>query len=153
MWWDEKFKALPGLHFGNSLFWQLLPQVPRGRCTGRHRQKVDCLGHLPASCALLSPLPRPGVRVQSQKCPAFSPFSPLPHRAPSLCTNHASVRIVGPQTSSSLVLGLGSSVLTPLAHLVKTPRVLDLKGPQELPGHGLALDPDYPQPLLGTVAR
>lgn len=153
MWWDEKFKALPGLHFGNSLFWQLLPQVPRGGAQVGTDKGVDCLGHLPASCALLSPLPRPGVRVQSQKCLAFSPFSPLPHRAPSLCTNHASVRIVGPQTSSSLVLDLGSSVLTPLAHLVKTPRVLDLKGPQELPGHGLALDPDYSQPHLGTVAR
>ena len=54
--------------------------------------------------------------------------------------NDASVRLVGPQTRSSLVL------------VVKNPRVLDLKGPQQLLGHGLALDPDsIPNPIMGLL--
>lgn len=93
------------IHFSGSFYHKFPGEVHR--CTDKG---VDCLGHLPTSCALFSPLSWPGVSAQAQKCPVFSAFSPLPHRAPSLCTNDASVRLVGPQARSSLVLSLGSSV-------------------------------------------
>lgn len=102
----------------------------------------------PASKALLSTMPGPGPRIQGQKLPPS-----VPHLAPSPCPNHAPGRFAGPQTSSSLALGLRSSLRTHLAPLVGNPLVSDLTGPQVTSRAWTGFGPQlYPHPHLGPVA-
>lgn len=115
--------------------------------------------HLPARLSsALCPGRDPGYRAKSchhyQR--TFSPFGPLssvPHLAPSPCPNQAPRRFAGPQTSSSLALGLRSSLRTHLAPLVGNPLVSDLTGPQVTSRAWTGFGPQlYPHPHLGPVA-
>lgn len=102
----------------------------------------------PASKALLSTMPGPGPRIQGQKLPPS-----VPHLAPSPCPNQDPGRFAGPQTSSSLALGLRSSLRTHLAPLVGNPLVSDLTGPQVTSRAWTGFGPQlYPHPHLGPVA-